>query len=98
MAIIQNLTVNQFIDTFQRVRPTNFSPMALERLYDHLERLSLDTGKPVEIDPIGICSIYSEYSDIEEYNEENGTEYEDAQDVDEFAFMIDDSAFIAYLY
>jgi len=65
----------------------HFSNEALGALFDHLTNYEEETGEEMELDPISICSNYTEYSSaveaIDTYNssyryvhEENATEEE----------------------
>jgi hypothetical protein len=97
MAIIRELSRSGFIGELKKCCPNNFSDSGMDRLYEYQEELSKHLWCVLDFDPVGVCCELWEYSDIEEYNEENGTEYEDAQDVAGFACMIDDKAFLAHI-
>ena len=48
-------------------------------MFEYLEELAEDLGSPIELDVIGLCSEFSEYSSIEEFNEDYAMELEDVQ-------------------
>ena len=48
------------------MRPNQFSYEGLSALYDHLDELSEDMHKDIELDVIAICCEYAEYDTIEE--------------------------------
>ena len=63
MAIVQSVDFHAFKQAFEDFnRKDQFSPVALRALFDYLEDLSDDTGKPVELDVIGLCCEFYEMS------------------------------------
>ena len=65
-------TVNfsQFCDEFtNHERQENFSYEGKKALFNYLEELEQDTGKEIELDVIALCCEYTEYADIEEFND-----------------------------
>jgi hypothetical protein len=44
-------------------RGDQFTPVALEALFDYYEQLSEDTGEPYVLDVVGICCEWCEYDD-----------------------------------
>ena len=78
--MIETVTRTRFINWFRQSDSykDNFSFFAQASLYDYFEELELDTGEKVEFDPIAICCEYSEYKDIEEYNQD----YEPVESID----------------
>ena len=64
--IISNVTSHDFHNAFNTMRPDDFSYDALEAMFDFLEQLSDDLGEPMELDVIGLCCDFCEYSSIEE--------------------------------
>ena len=56
-------------------RENSFTRVGMETLFEHLEELSEGCGWDIKIDVIELCGDYSEYDDINDYNEQNGTEY-----------------------
>ncbi len=55
-------TVNfsEFRDSFQQIRPDNFSYEGLRHLFSWLEQYEEDTGEELELDVIAICCDFSE--------------------------------------
>ena len=65
MSIISNIGFFEFCDAFRDMdRNENFSYQGKRALFDYLESLSDDTGRPVELDVIALCCEYYE-NDIE---------------------------------
>lgn len=61
--IVQTVNINSFRDAFQNAgREKQFSYDALNILYDALDDLSFDSGKPYELDVIGLCCEFQELS------------------------------------
>tara|TARA_R100000388_G_C7232432_1_gene155548 strand:- start:268 stop:585 length:318 start_codon:yes stop_codon:yes gene_type:complete len=62
-------------------RGEQFSFEAFETLFDLLTWMSKDSGNDFVIDVIGLCCDFAEYESIEDYNEQNGTEFVDWESV-----------------
>lgn len=62
-------------------RGSQFSFEALKVLFDLLESMSEDSGNDFVIDVKGLCCDFAEYESIEDYNEQNGTEFVDWESV-----------------
>ena len=60
-------TVNlaSFTNAFAKVRPDNFTPEALELIYDYLTADEDETNMGIELDVIGICCDYTEMTQRE---------------------------------
>ena len=69
--MIETVTRTRFINWFRQSNTykNQFSFEAQFALYDYFEELELDTGEQLQYDPIAICCDYTEYENIEEYNE-----------------------------
>lgn len=73
-------TVNshQFVEAFRACgRESQFSRAALFALFEYLEEYENSTGEEIELDPIGICCEWAEYSSAREAASEYGFEAED---------------------
>ena len=53
-------------------RGDSFTDKGFEALYELIKQESADINEPYELDVIEICTNYTEYETIEEYNEERG--------------------------
>lgn len=54
----------------------NFSYNGAVALQEYLDQLSDDTGENIEFDPIAWCVEYSEYEDVDDFNDQYfGEEY-----------------------
>lgn len=66
----QTISQSQFIDAFRDYnREDNFSYEGLCALYDWLNEVYKDSEQGFELDVIGLCCDFSEYSDIDEIAE-----------------------------
>lgn len=63
-------------------REDSFTRAGIEALFDYLEELSEGISEDIKIDVIALCCDYSEYEDIDDYNEQNGTDYASWDDAD----------------
>ena len=63
----KSVSITDFMDSFEKMRPANFTYEGLECLYNYLIDYEQDTGTEIELDVIALCCDYSEYKDLEEY-------------------------------
>ena len=54
------VSLHDFHAAFEALRPDNFTPEALDVLFNYFEALEDDTGDEIELDVIGICCEYAE--------------------------------------
>ena len=89
MALVTTVSKGDLIDMFAKMgRGNQFSNAALDELYDHLESVSEDTGKDIQIDVIALCCEYSEYT-LEEFIEDRDIDIEDLDIEDDADEIID---------
>jgi hypothetical protein len=62
------ISVYDFRDAFQRVRPDNFSYEGLTWLYEYFEEYENSSDEEIELDVIAICCDFTE-STYEEFQE-----------------------------
>lgn len=61
--IYQSIDFNGFKEAFSKAgRSEQFSAEGLKLLYDYLEDLSNDSGQDLELDVVGLCCQYAEYT------------------------------------
>lgn len=71
------VTSHQFVEAFRACgRESQFSRAALFALFEYLEEYENSTGEEIELDPIGICCEWAEYSSAREAASEYGFEAE----------------------
>ena len=83
------VTSAMFADAFRRMgREDQFSREALEALFEYIENYEEDTGIRVELDVIGLCCEFTEYSTAVEVASDYGftseLEAEDYEDVESY--------------
>lgn len=83
----QTITRSQFHDAF-RIRPTNFSYAGLNELFDYLEEYEDSTGEELELDVIALCCDFSEYENLEEFQNNYGTDYESMEDIEQETIVV----------
>ena len=68
--MIQTINQSMFIDAFKAMgRETQFSYGALVALFQYMEDTEDNCGEQVELDVVALCCEFTEYSDLEEFNE-----------------------------
>ena len=75
------VTSFQFVEAFRACgRETQFSRAALFALFEYLEEYENFTGEEIELDPIGICCEWAEYSSAREAADDYGFKPTDDDD------------------
>jgi len=95
--MIQTINEYQFADAFHKMgRGEQFSYEGLKALYDYLEDYEDSTGEQIELDVIALCCDYTEYEDLEAFQEDYGEDYQSFENIEHATqvIMIDDDAFI----
>ena len=69
----QTISLHDFRQAFQSIRPDSFSYEGLEALYDFLEEVDPD----YDLDVIALCCDFTEYSSLEEFQ----ADYESIDDI-----------------
>ncbi len=70
MFIYQQVDFNDFLEAFERMgRASQYSYDGFKALFHFLESVSEDTKTLIELDPLGLCCEFAEYT-IEEYKKE----------------------------
>ena len=92
----QTITEYQFQNAFQDAnRGENFSYGGLTALFEYFEELEESIGAEIEMDVIAICCEYTEYDNINEYNN-NHDAVDDIDDIEQrtTVIRINDESFI----
>lgn len=92
-------TINeyQFSDAFVEMgRENQFSYEGRKALFNYLEQYEEETGSEMELDVIALCCEFTEYENIEEFNNNYGKECETLDEVAEYTQVINinDESFI----
>ena len=92
MSIIETITDSSYFyhwlqksDNYKN----NFSYEGANALQAFLDNLSDELDENLEFDPIAWCCEYSEYENIEDFNEQHGTDHESKEDLEQFTSVID---------
>ena len=64
--MIQTVNFSQFTDSFSDSYKDNFSYEGKQALFNYLEDYEKSTGKQIELDPIALCSEYTEYENLKD--------------------------------
>lgn len=93
----ETLTTNQIADILRSDEYAGWHKDydACRALAQGLEDLAEELGEPYELDRVAVRCEFSLYDDIEDYNNQYGTEHEDMHDIDAIVFDIDGTRFIA---
>lgn len=79
------VTSHQFVESFRACgRESQFSRAALFALFEYFEEYENFTGEEIELDPIGICCEFAEYSSAREAASEYGFEAEDDDEAEKW--------------
>ena len=93
-----NVSLHDFRTAFQSIRPDNFSYEGLEAMYNWLIEYEEGTGEEQELDVIALCCDFSEYKDLEAFQEDYSiTDYDSIEDIENQTTVIrfgDDSFII----
>lgn len=74
----KTISLSDFQDAFQAVRPNNFTRDGLEALFNYLEEVAPD----YDLDVIALCCEFTEYASLEEFQEAYGTDYESIEGIE----------------
>lgn len=67
----KTINSNDFINEFKSYgRSDQFSKEGLKALFDYFTQYEEETGNEIELDVIAICTEYTEYADLGEFNAE----------------------------
>ena len=77
MYIYQRMNRFDFEEAFGKMRPDNFSPIALSILFDWYENLAESDGEPFELDVIEICGDWQELELSELLTQYSGEDFDD---------------------
>ena len=91
--LVKRIGFNDFIEEFKKYgREETFSYQGKKALYDYLNQLAEDLGKPIELDIIGLCCLFTEYENLEKFNKDYGYslgyDIEDIEEIQEHTILI----------
>ena len=85
------ITINeyQFAQAFRDAgRGDNFSYAGLQALFEYLQAYEDDGGEEIELDVIALCCEFTEYEDIEDFQDDYGDDYETIDDIEYHTIVI----------
>lgn len=95
-----NVTESMFIQAFKDYgREDNFSEAGLSAMYEYFTELEQGIGEEIELDVIGLCCAFSEYTSLGEFQAVYSDDYDSLDlirdyttviEIDEDAFIIED--------
>jgi hypothetical protein len=86
--LVKRVSFNDFVKEFEEFgREEQFSFEGKKALYNYLNELGEDIGN-IELDIIGLCCDFTEYSSIEEFNHDYQLELNDIDDVQDYTTVI----------
>lgn len=91
--LVKKVYFNDFIEEFKRCgREEQFTYEAKRALYNYLNELAENLGEPIELDVIALCSEFSEYKNLKEFNKDYsyslGYDIEDIEEIQEHTILI----------
>lgn len=98
--LIKRVNFNDFLEEFKKFgREEQFSYEGKKALFEYLNEFSDDIGEPIELDIIGICCDFTEYKNIEQFNDDYGYTIGEVNSIDDIfrytvVIKIDDESFI----
>lgn len=91
--LIKKVSFNDFLEEFEKYgRENQFSYEGKKALFNYLEELGEDLGEPIELDIIAICCDFTEYTNLEEFNDAYGycmgKDIENIEDISYYTIVI----------
>ena len=99
----QNVTENMFIETFKDSDYEDyFSESGLKALYQYFidlewkdrREMGADSDYETNLDRVEICSTFTEYDSLRDYNEQNNDNVKDIGDVEGLCCRFENQSFI----
>lgn len=98
--LVKKISFNDFLEEFEKYgREDSFSYEGKKALYNYLNELGEDIGKPIELDIIGLCCDFTEYESLEEFNDDYGYTIDEINSIEDIEYYtivipINEEAFI----
>ena len=85
--LVKEISFNDFLEEFRNYgRENQFSYEGKKALYNYLNDLSEDLREPLELDIIGICCDFTEYSSLEEFIDNYSYTVEDINSIEDIEY------------
>ena len=99
--IIKRVDFSDFLEEFKKCgREEQFTYKAKKALYEYLNQISEDLGEPIELDVISLCCQFTEYSSLQEFNNDYvysiGYDLDSIEEINDYTMVIqiDEKSFI----
>ena len=77
----QTVNFTDFRDAFEAIRASRFTYEGLQALFEWLEDYENDTGEELELDVIGLCCDFTEYTSLAQFQIDYGDKYATLDDI-----------------
>ena len=85
--LVKKVSFNDFLEEFEKhERGDQFSYQGKKALYEYLNELGEDLGEPIELDVIALCCEFTEYSSLQEFNNDYGYTIGEINSIDEIEY------------
>ena len=95
--LVKKVSFNDFLEEFKEYgRDDSFSYEGKKTLYDYLWELGEDLGQPIELDIISICGEFTEFENLQEFNDYYNYDLDSIDDINYYTVVIpiDEDRFI----
>ena len=91
--LVKKVYFNDFLDEFKKYGGEDqFSYEGKKALFNYLNELGEDLGQPIELDVIALCCNFTEYEDLDQFNNDYtysiGEDIEDIEDIEDYTTVI----------
>ena len=95
--LIKKVYFNDFLEEFKKYeREDSFSYEGKKALFEYLYELGDDIGQPIELEIIGLCGEFTEFENLEEFNNYYNLDLDYIDDINDYTIVIpiDEESFI----
>tara|TARA_Y100001970_G_scaffold282594_1_gene395732 strand:+ start:196 stop:504 length:309 start_codon:yes stop_codon:yes gene_type:complete len=73
--------VNKYEFSGVMKQQTNWQIDLIDKLFDDLESYELNSGEDLDFDPVAIRCEYAQYDSLDDFNDQNSTEYKNLDEL-----------------
>ena len=95
--LVKKVGFNDFLEEFKKYgREDQFTYKGKKALYDYLNELGEDLGEPIELDIIDISCNFTQFSNLQEFNDYYNYDLDSIDDINYYTVVIpiDEDRFI----
>ncbi len=99
--LVKKVSLNDFLEEFKKYeRDEQFSYEGKKALFNYLNELAENIGESIELDIIGLCCDFIEYSNLKEFNDDYQLDIDDVEDINNYTIVIqiDEERFIIQVF